>query len=297
MNFETRTTEQLTQRAEGTGPSPYARRFRLSTFTRRLPAALGYLAALTRKPADLAELARSLGAAILDDRHARHSPIPPLPGPLARAFGRYAITFPPADLFSPGNQDLAGLSYIVSVARALEVRTAFEIGTFNGRTALALAMNLPEATIHTLDLPEEVAPGLPVAGHDFFLLHQPVARVYEGRRESRQIVQLLGDSARFDFTPYEKRCQLVYVDGAHSFEYVANDTEVAFRLVDDCAAIIWDDYWRPAEAVVRYLNRQRHLRLFRLPDTRLVLWLSNWALDRLVGRLLPSEPPDPRSSR
>jgi hypothetical protein len=145
-------------------------------------------------------------------------------------------------------------------------------------------MNLPRATIHTLDLPPDAQPELQVAGHDHFLLNQPVSRVYAGRKESKRIVQLLGDSAKFDFSPYEHSCQLVYIDGAHSFEYLINDTAAAFRMADECSAIIWDDYWRPAEDVVRYLNRRTDLRLFRLPDSRLVLWLSDSALDLISRR-------------
>ncbi len=280
--------------------TPYMKRVRISTFTRRVPTAIGYLFSLTRSPARLLDLGRTLGGVILDDQLNSSSPIKELPQLFRDSFGRHEITLPSPALFQPGNQDLAGLVHIVSVARALSVVTIFEIGTFNGRTALTLAMNLPEAMVYTLDLPPDGRPQLQVAGHDHFLLNQPVSRVYEGRSEAQRIVQLFGDSATFDFSPYARRCQLVYVDGAHSLEYLENDTEVAFRIVDDRAAIIWDDYWRPAEGVVRYLNsRNKNLRLYRLPASRLVLWLSDCALDWLMrdsasprGALVSAGSPD-----
>jgi hypothetical protein len=269
--------------------TPYSRRIRLSTLTQRIPAATLYLAGLLRKPGALLEVGRSTGASILDHQLEHTSPIPTLPETLRHAVGGEQILLPPPRLFSPGNQDLTGLTQIVSIATALRATAAFEIGTFNGRTALTLAMNLPHATIYTLDLPPDEKPQLQVAAHDHFLLHQPVTRVYEGRQEAKSIVQLYGDSARFDFGPYERTCQLIYIDGAHSFEYVASDSKAAFRLADDCAAIIWDDYWRPAPGVVRYLNGRRDLRLFRLPESRLVVWLSEAALE-LLNRLAQPSP-------
>jgi len=43
-------------------------------------------------------------------------------------------------------------------------------------------------------------------------------RAYEDRPEGNRVVQHLCDSATFDYRPFHKSCELVYVDGAHSFE-------------------------------------------------------------------------------
>ena len=54
---------------------------------------------------------------------------------------------------------------------------------------------------------------------------------------------LLGDSADFDFTPYENRMDMVFVDGSHAYSYVVNDTHVARRLLrDGRGVIVWHDY-------------------------------------------------------
>lgn len=254
--------------------SPYAARFRATTFTRRLPAALAYLARLSRHPGSLFDLGRCLGRVVLDDQLGRLTPIPYLPDELCRALGVHDVRLPPLGMFEPGNQDVAGLGHIASLAAFLEAKMAFEIGTFNGRTALTLAMNMPGGTVHTLDLAPEDDPALKVDGHDHLLIHRTAKHVYAGRPEAQRIVQHFADSARFDYSPYAGCCGLVYIDGAHSYEYVASDTEAAFLMLGERAAIIWDDYWRPAEAVVRYLDSRRDLELFRLPGSRLVLWLT-----------------------
>ena len=52
----------------------------------------------------------------------------------------------------------------------------------------------------------------------------------------KQITQLYGDSANFDFSPYAGRMGLVFVDGSHSYDYVLQDTASALRLASDHAS-------------------------------------------------------------
>jgi hypothetical protein len=80
----------------------------------------------------------------------------------------------------------------------------------------------------------------------------------------------------------------VYIDGAHSRDYITNDTNVAFELVSDGGVVVWDDYHRFAPDVTAYLNERSDLRLARMPDSRLVVWLSPQAGRTLKVDLLPS---------
>jgi len=41
----------------------------------------------------------------------------------------------------------------------------------------------------------------------------------------------LGDSASFDWAPYEGTLDFIFIDGAHSQEYVLSDSRQAFRLL------------------------------------------------------------------
>lgn len=241
--------------------------------------ASGYLAALAlRSPRKFAAVFRSLGAAVLDYRFDEQSPLPMLPPPLARLLRRQDVVLTRQDRLRHGTQDLKGLVSLVSLASALQAKSVFEIGTFTGLTALMLAANLPEATIHTLDLPEGATPVLPLlsSDRDHLLTFRRLA--YEGHPAARRIVQHRGDSARFDFSAFKGNCQLVYIDGAHSLPYVANDTGAAFAMLSAQGAIVWDDYWRLVPDVACYLNGRQDLKLFRLPETRLVAWFSGPAL-------------------
>ena len=83
-----------------------------------------------------------------------------------------------------------------------------EIGTFDGRTTLNLAVNAPPHTqVFTLDLPPDAAPKFDLAPGERVYVEKPRS----GRRfldappewaaAARRITQLMGDSATFDWSP------------------------------------------------------------------------------------------------
>lgn len=181
----------------------------------------------------------------------------------------------PARLFEAGNQDLAGLLFLVDLARFLGCSRIFEIGTYNGVTALALAENLPHAVIDTLDLPGGTRPLLEVSDADEPHLRDTPWRAYEGTQVESRIHQHYGDSAAFDFSPFRDQIDLVYVDGAHSQAYVERDTATAFELASRRSAVVWDDYWWIVRSVAAVLDRLTDRTILRVPETRLAVWLSD----------------------
>jgi hypothetical protein len=159
----------------------------------------------------------------------------------------------------------------------------FEIGTYNGLTALTLAVNLPEATVHTLDLPRGERPQLPVLSADEANMGVSGRRVYEGHPAAERIVEHLCDSAAFDYSAFVRRCDAVYVDGAHSPEYLQNDSAAAFEIVAEEGVVIWDDYWRRVPSVPRYLHSLKLKNLYRIPGSRLAVWMSKTAWREVTG--------------
>ncbi len=154
---------------------------------------------------------------------------------------------------------------LCSMIRYERVRTAFEIGTSLGVTTFNIALNLPDGGVaHTLDLPPVKPKEASI--RTAFEVSISDRKMIFGNREPRRFLssaieakvnQLHGDSATFDYSPYEGSCDLVFVDGAHSMEYVESDTKAAFRLVRPGGIVVWHDYnngffWPD---VHRYLNR------------------------------------------
>jgi len=230
------------------------------------------------------QVARTAGAAVLDYRFNRRSPLPALD---ERALGLLRsgeeLVLPPSLWAAPGNQSYSGLAFLVELGRFVDARRIFEIGTYNGATAWCLARNLEAAEVHTLDLPLENQPALELGVSDAgnrILFERPAYEVLP--LSTGQVVQHWGDSATFDFASWQKSIDLVYVDGAHSHQYVRADSATALDLVRDSGAVVWDDYWRRIQGVQAILD-ELPIPLFRVPGTRLVVHFAPAALQRLQG--------------
>lgn len=138
-------------------------------------------------------------------------------------------------------KEVATLAYLM---RATNPQTAFEIGTFRGRTTLLLARNGPaEGRLFTLDLPQSQ------------VRHQ-VGEAFAGTPEAKNIEQCSGDSRSFDYTPWKGKCDFVWVDACHEYEWVVPDTKSAFALCKPGGWIAWHDYRHTAwwSGVTRHLR-------------------------------------------
>ena len=91
-----------------------------------------------------------------------------------------------------------------------------------------------------------------------------------------KITQLYGNSATFDFSPYENKMDFVFVDGAHTHGYILNDSEKALRLLKDGQGmILWHDYrwvWDDVRITLNelYLTRSEFKNIRHIKDTSLV---------------------------
>jgi predicted O-methyltransferase YrrM len=182
-----------------------------------------------------------------------------------------------------GNVNLAELAILAQAAAAIPQGTnVVEIGTFDGRTTLNLAVNAGEASVFTLDLPpdERAAFALAPGERQYVDKPRPGARFRAcdpaWRAAARRITQLLGDSATFDWTPYAGRAGLVFVDGSHAYDYVRKDSATAMRLVAKGGIVIWHDYgrWEGVSRALDELEAERRLGLRQIAGTSLVLWRS-----------------------
>jgi predicted O-methyltransferase YrrM len=134
---------------------------------------------------------------------------------------------------------------LAALARVLDCRTVFEIGTYRGDTTWLLAHNLPAARLFTLDLPDQKAAdhvALDLTDREQYFTHWDRGVRFAGTPEADRITRLQGDSATFDFAPFQGQLDLVFIDASHSYSYVQSDTEAALRMLSPRGAIVWDDY-------------------------------------------------------
>jgi len=180
-----------------------------------------------------------------------------------------------------GNVNLAELGVLAQAAAAIAAGSIIvEIGTFDGRTTLNLAVNAPgETPVFTLDLPPEDVAAYALAPGERQYVDKPRpgarfrAAVAPWDAPARRITQLLGDSATFDWSPYEGRAGLVFVDGSHAYAYVRKDSETALRLVAKGGIVLWHDYgrWEGVSRALDELEAQRRLGLRHVAGTSLVM--------------------------
>ena len=148
----------------------------------------------------------------------------------------------------------AALAAFIQKVRAKRI---FEFGTYKGVSTTQLALNLPDdGMIYTLDLPED---------HPAYTLAIPKAEERQIAAETgkgilipqelrHKVTFLRSDSATFDTTPYLNSMDLVFVDGAHSYEYVKNDTEKGWEMLRSGGIIAWHDCTPSHPEVVSYLK-------------------------------------------
>lgn len=164
--------------------------------------------------------------------------------------------------FQPVPSYAADLVALCLICRRIRPRVVFEIGTLNGYTALHFALNVTDdAVVYTLDLPpdDSVRPALHTTVMDDAHIHatrQAPRRVFEGTDAAARIVPLHGDSARFDFSAYHGAVDFFFIDGAHSYDYVASDTRNAFDCVRPGGVVAWHDFGRVGVNGVTRLVRE-----------------------------------------
>lgn len=181
-----------------------------------------------------------------------------------------------------GNVGISELGILSAIAASCQDGTnLFEIGTFDGRTTLNLALNSSsKCQIYSLDLPPDQETKFALAAGERHMVDKPTSgsryekyrRVYPNA--IAKIHQLIGDSAAFDYSSYINSCSLVFVDGSHSYEYVISDTRIAMEIVAKGGVIIWHDYeiWDGVTKALEELDQRERYGLCNIQGTSLVYW-------------------------
>jgi predicted O-methyltransferase YrrM len=169
------------------------------------------------------------------------------------------------------------LAHLALATHALEPSVIFEFGTFCGRTALNFALNSPETcTVYTLDLPPDETEQTGTNAADAGLIgKRHIGAAYESSDVRHKIHQLFGESREFDFTPYEGKADLVFVDGGHAYDVALSDTRNALRLCRLGGAVIWHDfgnYGDYAEIIRAVLDCIPADELIQIENTQLVVY-------------------------
>ena len=143
--------------------------------------------------------------------------------------------------FLDGGSLVTDLALLKGLAKKSTDCTYFEIGTWRGESVANVAeyaktcftLNLPNERLQEIGLREEY-----ISQQSFY------------SKGLTNVTHLKGDSTTFDFSPYHKKCDVVFIDGDHHYDAVKRDTAIAFNLLkDENSVIVWHDYAHTPETV------------------------------------------------
>lgn len=147
---------------------------------------------------------------------------------------------------------------LASLTKHISPKTILEIGTFDGKTTAIFALNSPpECKIHTLDL--EMLDGHCILKEDEKYVQSPLKAIkhYDTLLEKTKIREHKGNSLTYPFENFIQKdtfCDLIFIDGGHSYNVVKNDTEKALKVLAKGGIILWHDYDPNMQEVFFYLN-------------------------------------------
>jgi hypothetical protein len=181
-----------------------------------------------------------------------------------------------------GNVSIEELCKMCLIVTFLQPKKVLEIGTYNGMTTLQIALNAPGAEVYTLDLPEEIASNLEMSALDTLISKHFKERFgtaigsYFKDRKDVNVIQLLGDSATFDYSILGGKVDLIFIDAAHDYENKKVDSENAFGLIAKGGVILWHNYNDvTCPDVTKYLaDISASHKIFHLRNTSLAVYYN-----------------------
>jgi predicted O-methyltransferase YrrM len=143
--------------------------------------------------------------------------------------------------------ELDELVALLLITRFTRARRILEVGTYDGNTALNLAINGGEdARVVTIDLPphfvRDVPSDLPQLEGAYGRPAPFERRQYIGHRVASRIEQVYGDSTMLDWKELGADFDLALIDGNHNSAYVQSDVRNTLSVLKPGGIVLWHDY-------------------------------------------------------
>lgn len=185
--------------------------------------------------------------------------------------------------YTSGNISLTELFYIILTIRFARPKKIMELGTFNGRTTLNMALNCNNARITTVDLPrwkklrtrypledKGIQGGLDETGYVGIK-----GKLWMGQDQSitSKIKQVWEDTARLKFDTF-KDMDFIFIDASHTYNNCKNDSYNAHKMISEHGIIFWHDYagWPGVTEALNeyYLEQNKPEKMYWLDNTSIV---------------------------
>ncbi len=160
-------------------------------------------------------------------------------------------------------------------------KNIFEFGTCSGKTTYLMALNSDEnSKITSITLKPNEISSLEKNEKDNKVSFRNIKResiynkfLFSNTNVEKKIEIIFQNSLEFDEKKFEKKMDLIFIDGGHTYSVIKNDTEKSFNMLRDKGIILWHDYVpgkKSSKDVVDYLNEiSNKKKIFHIKDTSL----------------------------
>ena len=199
--------------------------------------------------------------------------------------GTYLSTYS----FLPGTSMITDIILLKALAKRFPNCAYLEIGSWRGESLVNVAEVASESYSLSLSTEEMKSFGYPAsvsAVSDFFIKDDP------------KIKLIKHNSQTFDFKKLDKKFDLIFIDGDHSYNGVLADTRNAFKLLkDENSILVWHDYGFTAEdihygvfaAILDGIPEAEHAHLYHVSNTIAAIFTKGTFKSRVIS---PNEKPD-----
>ena len=158
-------------------------------------------------------------------------------------------------------------------------KNIFEFGTCSGKTTYLMALNSDKDTkITSLTLKPSLINSIKKNEEDNKVSFRNIKNesVYErflfsGTDVEKKIKIIFQNSLDFNEKNLEKKMDLIFIDGGHTYTVVKNDTEKSFSMLSNKGIILWHDYApgkKSSKDIVKYLGEiSKTKQIFHIENT------------------------------
>ena len=167
-------------------------------------------------------------------------------------------------------------------------KNIFEFGTCSGKTTYLMALNSDKDTkITSLTLKPTSINSIKKNEEDNKVSFRNIKNesVYErflfsGTDVEKKIKIIFQNSLDFNEKKLEKKMDLIFIDGGHTYTVVKNDTEKSFNMLSNKGIILWHDYApgkRSSKDIIKYLGEiSKTKKIFHIENTSICYFQNNF---------------------